>query len=67
MSPCLSPAVRLLEEDSEFDEDVARVLDGADGDPDKIRSNVRHMDESVGETAYEGQGVFMDSRVSRHP
>jgi hypothetical protein len=31
---------RLLEEDAEIDEDVASVLDGADGDPDIIRENV---------------------------
>ena len=29
-----------MEEDAEFDEDVASVLQGTDGDPDKIRANV---------------------------
>ncbi|GAX83147.1 hypothetical protein CEUSTIGMA_g10573.t1 [Chlamydomonas eustigma] len=33
--------VRLLEEDAEIDEDVASVLDGADGDPDIIRENMK--------------------------
>lgn len=30
----------MMEDDAEMDEDVARVLDGADGDPEKIRENV---------------------------
>lgn len=32
---------RIMEEDADFDEDVAAVLEGADGDPEKIRANVR--------------------------
>ena len=31
----------MLEEDAVRDEDVARVLEGADGDPDRIRDNMR--------------------------
>jgi hypothetical protein len=31
----------MMEEDADVDEDVAKVLEGADGDPDKIRENVR--------------------------
>jgi hypothetical protein len=32
-----SNACRVLEEDADVDEDVAKLLDGTDGDPDKIR------------------------------
>lgn len=33
---------RDLEEDAPFDEDAAAVLEGTDGDPKKIRENVRY-------------------------
>jgi len=33
--------VRLLEEDADVDEDVAKILQGTDGDPDKIREKMR--------------------------
>lgn len=37
----LLPAyIRIMEEDAEHDEDVAKVVDGTDGDPDAIRENV---------------------------
>ena len=46
-APCLSPgasaagaAGRELEEDAERDEDIAKVVRGTEGDPDKIRANV---------------------------
>lgn len=31
---------RLMEEDAEVDEDVAKVLKGTDGDPERIRERV---------------------------
>ena len=31
---------RVLEEDADVDDDVAKLLDGTDGDPDKIREKV---------------------------
>ena len=35
---------RMMEEDAEVDEDVASVMDGADGDPEQIRENVSRID-----------------------
>jgi hypothetical protein len=32
---------RILEEDADVDEDVAAVLKGTGGDPDRIRANMR--------------------------
>lgn len=34
------PPPRMMEEDAEVDEDVASVMEGADGDPEQIRENV---------------------------
>ncbi len=46
-SPPSSSEPRILEEDADVDEDVARVLEGTDGDPDKIRNNVRKGGASI--------------------
>eukprot|EP00983_Pelagomonas_calceolata_P129164 1161585-Pelagomonas_calceolata.AAC.5 len=33
--------IRILEEDADVDEDVAKLLDGTDSDPDKIREKMK--------------------------
>lgn len=35
--------LRVLEEDADVDEDVAKLLDGTDSDPDKIREKVKEV------------------------
>ncbi|KXZ52510.1 hypothetical protein GPECTOR_9g554 [Gonium pectorale] len=55
--------VRVLEEDADNDPDVARLLEGTEGDPDKIREKMRYAlkDEAV---YREGQGSEVPPRVA---
>ena len=38
---------RMLEDDADIDEDIAKVMEGTDGDPDRIRENVRGEGDTV--------------------
>jgi hypothetical protein len=44
----------MLEDDADVDDDVAKLLDGTGGDPDKIRSKVRQPARPAGQPARRG-------------
>ncbi|KAJ9522624.1 hypothetical protein QJQ45_019700 [Haematococcus lacustris] len=51
--------VRIMEEDADEDEDVAKVLRGANGDPEKIRDNIRR--------ALQNKDMFVDREGQEAP
>eukprot|EP00955_Chlamydomonas_euryale_P069766 360578-Chlamydomonas_euryale.AAC.5 len=61
---CPACIIRIMEEDADVDEDVARVLEGTDGDPDRIRENQLYMQCVILHDAYRTPAIADASGAS---